>query len=516
MFQRILHKKNTERGQVIILVAFAIVGLIALVGLMVDGGILFIENARLKRAIDAASVSAALQYRKNYVIDELVDSATQFLQLNQSDVFEVLIDTCDGGDPYFDPNNPPTPLPDRVDLTLCTEPRRKLVRVTASRHVNFGFLPVIGIRETTIRASSVGEAASIDMVLVVDTSSSMAYETQNFYLSDGSNPNAGNDPLDDPSVCNYSATQPCQPMRQVKDVLNVDPVDPSDLNEPPNDLIDTLFFPYDRMAIVTLTSQTAGGTRDPILFLPLTGDGAAVRSAVDNLKVFEPPDCETAYGVCLDYPSDVTGDGVNDFAGLKCPARYSTGDPSSCGSSNVGGSLTLAGSAFVDPSIQIRKDSFWVVISLVGGPANVTSKADSASAPGDAGYFGFCPDDYWSLPYCIDDHADIRHDMTSDQYDPDDYARDRADELANPVTGNGITIFTIGLGQKVVDIGTLRDPVDGDLDLAQQLLQYIALEAGDAPGATANHGSYYYAPNASQLDEIFLQIANNIFTRISQ
>ncbi|MBK9602016.1 MAG: hypothetical protein IPO36_09255 [Anaerolineales bacterium] len=33
-----------------------------------------------------------------------------------------------------------------------------------------------------------------------------------------------------------------------------------------------------------------------------------------------------------------------------------------------------------------------------------------------------------------------------DAYDADDYARDAADDLANPETGNGITIFTIGLG----------------------------------------------------------------------
>ena len=32
------------------------------------------------------------------------------------------------------------------------------------------------------------------------------------------------------------------------------------------------------------------------------------------------------------------------------------------------------------------------------------------------------------------------------QYDADDYARDMADFIADPVKGNGIVVFTIGLG----------------------------------------------------------------------
>lgn len=64
MWQRIFRK--SERGQAIILIALAAVGLIAMVGLMVDGGILLIEYGRLKRALDAASLSAALQYREGY------------------------------------------------------------------------------------------------------------------------------------------------------------------------------------------------------------------------------------------------------------------------------------------------------------------------------------------------------------------------------------------------------------------------------------------------------------------
>src|SRR3990172_3347075 len=149
-FKKLLRK--SERGQAIILIALAIVGLVSMVGLVTDGGILLIEYARLKRGIDAAAISAALQFRKGFSNVDLENSALEFLRLNQSDVFNVQIDTCD------------------TDASICTVPIRKLVKVTASKHVQFGFMRVLGITETDISAFSVGEAASIDLALVMDTS----------------------------------------------------------------------------------------------------------------------------------------------------------------------------------------------------------------------------------------------------------------------------------------------------------------------------------------------------------
>ena len=72
--------------------------------------------------------------------------------------------------------------------------------------------------------SSVGEAATVDLVLVFDTSESMGKDT------------AGYDPRDfNPSGCNWSNT--CQPLRQAKDAAKT--------------LIRNLFNGYDQVAIVT-------------------------------------------------------------------------------------------------------------------------------------------------------------------------------------------------------------------------------------------------------------------------
>ena len=91
------------------------------------------------------------------------------------------------------------------------QPQRKLVRITANRHVDFGFMRIVGINGTNIEATSVGEAASIDMVLVIDTSSSMAFDTNDYNTmvtgvkieDDPANPaDPVNFPGDDPEVCN--------------------------------------------------------------------------------------------------------------------------------------------------------------------------------------------------------------------------------------------------------------------------------------------------------------------------
>ncbi len=115
-FQKILNQ--SERGQAIILIAFAIVGLVAMVGLVTDTGILLIEYGKLKRGVDAAAVAAAQQYRlSGNVLDQsaLENAAINFLQLNQSsDIVEdsVIVHSCEspeGDRPALCPTRSATP-----------------------------------------------------------------------------------------------------------------------------------------------------------------------------------------------------------------------------------------------------------------------------------------------------------------------------------------------------------------------------------------------------------------------
>lgn len=473
------HTKS-ERGQAIVLIAMAIVGLIAMIGLMVDVGILFIDSSRLRRSVDAAAISAALQYREGYTDAELSDAANEFIQLNESAATNILVEVCN-------------PLSTFHDATLCPPvtspptPRKKLVRVTASKFVDFGFLPVIGIDGTTITTDSISEAASVDVVLVIDASESMAYET------DG-NPAFG--PGDNPAACNL--TQTCEPFESIKSVAR--------------DFINTLYFPYDRVAIVTFDrnaqSHPAAAGFAPWI-LDTDGDGIARDEAlaiIDSLEVFQPPPCVSidpanpSAGPCLMY------DGGGTFQFIDCMPWELSGrtNPTSCTSSNIGGGLALAGNSFAQA--PIREDSLWVTILLAGGPANATD--------GFAGYpLGACP--LWDQPFCRDDDASARHVSGNILYDGDDFARDMADFVTDPDSGQGAIIYSIGLGDKVRNDrsrDTDGDGVgDGDADIGEQLLYYAAHEAG----GTSDVGVYYYAPSPAELREIFRAIAENIATRLT-
>lgn len=179
--------KKSESGQSIVLIALVFVGLLAFIGLTVDVGVLFVSYGNLRRAVDNAAIGAATQMRKDYETEDLQKSAAQLLRLNNVDVSweSVNVETC------------------KTNSSLCPADKRKLVRVTASVPVKFSFLPVIGIYETTITANAIAEAASLDVVLLIDTSESMAdhgyAEDGEFYY------------LNDPVNCNAATTEDVNP-----------------------------------------------------------------------------------------------------------------------------------------------------------------------------------------------------------------------------------------------------------------------------------------------------------------
>lgn len=515
---------KSESGQAIIIIVFAFIGLVAMVGLVTDTGLLLIEYGKLKRAVDAAAVAAAQEYRPDPATGDLnvtavENAATSFLQLNQmQNVSNLVIHTCeDTGADRPDLCNP--------DPVGNPEENRKLVEVTASSNASFGFLRVLGITGVTLSASSIGEAATIDLVLIMDTSASMAFETLNEDRTATPPPGADTPsrpgPDDDPSVCNVADN--CQPMRAVKDIAL--------------DFVDSLiFFGYDRVAIVTMTSQAPGELRDPMELMPLSFGRGQILNGINDIRVFQPRVCNDTdtEGACLKY---VPGVG---FTGTICEIyERNTGtasaNPSSCPSSNIGGVMDLARQAFTGGqagTTEIRSEALWVVVSLIGGPANSTNSN---------GYFsnGYCPTDTWFLwlnqgPWCRDKSTTSRHAASETRsytnpftgetssisaYDADDFARDSADALAASKTGTGVTIYTIGLGSQINNVTKNADgsiAIPGDPPPAAALLEYIATEAGDTLNPDINHGQYFFAPTSTSLRNIFELIAQNIATKISQ
>lgn len=491
MKQLLSLKSKQERGQAIALVAIALVGIIAMIGLMIDVGTLFIESARMKRAIDAAAVAASLKFRTGVNLDDqktntpvLYEAANEFILINEGEAYDIETHICD-------PDEVPNPDYEHADLcsgTVDTNDDKKLVKVTGIKDVQFNFLPVIGINSTTITAQSIGEAASVDVVLVIDSSQSMVNQTP---PADGGK---------DFTVCNPAHA--CEPFETIKGYAK--------------DFVEKLLYPYDRVSVVSFDRLAHNATTTAYGW---ESNANQIKNTIDSLMIYRNDlplcsDVRPGAGICAEYPN-----GVFTTA---CPHWQDTGDAASCTSSNIGGGLELANFQFTR---DMREEALWIIILLASGPANAIS-------PTQTHPIGYCPpgtsDPYpifpgIQQPLCRDDQADERHcgnedtrgiceaaggtwDLTN--YDGDDFARDMADGIV--ADGQGAVIYTIGYGDLInFDVRHRTEPYDPDI--AAQLLEYIATEAG-----TPNMGMYLPAPTDAEVEEAFTKIAENIATKISQ
>ncbi|MCX6072617.1 MAG: pilus assembly protein TadG-related protein [Chloroflexi bacterium] len=529
-----------QRGQALILIALAFVGLAAFIGLAVDAGILFIQYGHLRRAVDAASLSAANQFREGWTPAEMTAAGLQVLALNGLDPTSigVAVETCDTatipGDPALCMTAPATP--------------RKLVRVTGTVTAHFAFLPIIGIYSAPLSANAISEAASTDIVLVIDSSESMAFDAGcDDAATDGNKdddawaetnllpgatladppiycpgcgapdgvaddgcggatpPMAGLFPdnyMRDPVHCN--AEKQCRPFRDVQDAATA--------------LTTRLLPPYDRMAIVTfdlnavvqknLNYQAAAGLSNADYLTALNGQIMA-------LDVYNSPGCQ---------------------------GWIDADDPTGCTSTNTAGGLLQAGGQF---GAFKREEAVWIVILLSDGGANAAQDESTPPnwiCPGSPGAAN------WIQPFCRDPIASTRHTSADSDYDPDDAARDRADWVGcldsntpaseqhggcaalAPNYGQGAVIFTIGLGDRLTEDDNCDWGASCEPDVGEQMLRYFAAVGDDGDPTTdpckppspapeapvgTDCGNYYFSPHGSDLLEVFEAIASRIFTRIT-
>jgi hypothetical protein len=486
-----------ENAQIFVVFALVLVGLVAIIGLAVDLGAMYGNYARLRKSVDAAALSASSQFRKGYTPADLVNSAEQFLDLNGViGATSIVINTC-------------ADVPD--DPVLCTTPLRKMVRVKVSENVPLYFLAVIGIRSVPITVSAVSEAASVDLILVIDTSESMTFDAAKY---DPYNPlyNTTYDPNRDPSVCNNGGSESvCQPFRQILDASS--------------NLTDLLFEGYDRVSIITFDQYAT-------VRLAMSSDFDQVRTTLESLKVTEGRGiCPYVYGTAPASPVDMNGpcrayDSTSQFVAFDCAYNWPpVNDPSKCGTTNIGEGFYWAGNVLggvypdyiVNPP-PMREDSLWVVILLTDGAANAGYAADGTP---------ICPAYTWTFRgLCRDEDArpsiatvfngvtipnnlfNARHLKTNPAlYDADDYARDQADFVA---IDQGALIFTIGLGPLVNDPDRSRsasEQANNYPPAGETLLRYAA---------DNGLGLYYPAPTGAELNNIFLEIGKKIAVRISR
>ena len=530
---------RAERGQALVIIAMAMVGLLAFIGLTVDAGILYIGVGHLRRAVDAAALAASAQFREGRTIDDQIAAAREVVHLNGVEPTSLELWQC------VDPDVTVVDETLHHDPALCTTPRRKLVRISAATQVRFAFLTIIGFHSTEISAQAVSEAASVDVVLVIDTSNSMTFDVPS------------SNPMWDPAVCNIAddgddIPGACHPFQEVKQAAA--------------NFVERLNFPYDRVAVVTFALT-------PTVIIPLTNTltSADIIDTIKNLEV-SPPRQPPG------YPFEAAG----------CVSLVPEQDVSGCQNTSIGGGLKYGGNEF--GRAPIRQESVWVVVLLTDGAANASE--DDSSIPT---LNKFCPESTWGdisdplLPYCRDQFNDTRHTVLTptiwlagdpgngipadpshtDTYNPDnsfgalgspladydteDFARDMADFVAcaptygdaaqwcrdslNYITdegGQGAVIFAIGLGKSVVENTTTPR------DAGDSLLKYVANVGLDgdpdptppggttdpcygipAPSLTSGNddyscGNYYFSESGTGLNAVFEAIASRIFTRLTQ
>lgn len=483
-----------QRGQAMLLIALAFVGLVAFIGLAIDAGIVFANIGHLRRGVDAAALSAANQIRQGWSDATITASAEELILLNlpanSASALNVVVESCN--------SNP--------SIIGCSGggPSRKLAQVSASYDVSLAFLPIIGWDTVGISAEAISEAASVDLMLVLDNSTSMAYEAPE------------GDPLRDPDNCNPNS---CQPFEDVRAAAKV--------------LVNNMFAGFDQIGLVTF-NRFAGKVNDfglsteTPLFEPdleLTTNQAAVISALDNLIV---------------YPNL---NPLGDFC------DYTNGDYRGCMRTNTALGLKIAGQELI--SGRARSEAVKVVVILSDGLANAAIRDTPAytGVPED----WFCPPEYWwdttnpiippqrpdgfEGPWCTDGNPDLGYVNpafgSGTINDPEDMARAYADWVGclppgeNTICasgGVGAVVFAIGLGEDLADL-PYNAPVD---NVGGQLLRYIARvgyngdprltddsPCKDVSDVRTDCGNYYFAPTGAGLSNIFRDIADRIFTRLT-
>lgn len=572
--------QKREKGQVLVIMGLIFIGLVAVIGLAIDLGLVFVAYSRLNRAVDAAALAATGEFKRNYTITEMEAAAKQLLKLNDIDgtnALSIVVQTCENaaGDPE-----------------LCTTPKRKLVRVIVKQDVPLYFLSVVGIKTAPIEVKAISEAASLDVMLVLDNSPTMAYDAPRGYGSGVK--------VADPLICNAmdpfgtSTATPSydRPYTAGPDGLPGECHPFESLKWASINFVNRMNFEYDRVGVVAFNrTPHIGETEWSVTHsgIPLYGNVASnpeaarqtVVDAIKHMKVYEgsgkcpwyaweksakidPYTGEDIFPghpnywdplAVPKYPNDPSREPCSmystdtEYVGVNCPNTNipnqdgSALDISRCTTTNVGGAMSLAlGSLQGDmgpynataPFIPaLRKESVWVIILVSDGRPNAGYDEDGI----------ICPAYTWGrTPNCRDKNPYIRNMKGDPKYDPDDFGRYVADFVAD----NSVFTFTIGFGDDLYK----RDDGSGDASpncipasttygmgnpfnipapsptcsTGQEFLGYLAIGAANKvqnydnkPGAANFAGTFYdIGDDPDKLERVFLDIYNKLTTKLTK
>ncbi len=261
---------HSQRGQMIVVVAIAMVALISLVGLATDAAMFYLTKENLTKAVDAACLAAA-----NKLPDQAAASnaAYEFMRLHGYN---------------FDPLSNP------LTITYPTySPPRKSIAISASVVGDFYFMRFLGWKNASVSASGEGESAPLDVYLVLDTSSSMTSDTPQpgnwFTAYPYYNPKACGNTYPKTASGATNAWNDISCRRKYCNMLHV--CNPFDTGIKPaaKSFVDKLSSTYDQIGLVTFNKY--GQTE-----IVLTSDFNSVKAAIDNMTTYTGTDLNTNIG----------------------------------------------------------------------------------------------------------------------------------------------------------------------------------------------------------------------------
>jgi Flp pilus assembly protein TadG len=165
-----------ENGQAMIIVVFSIIALMAIIGLGVDLGVVYVEKVRLARAVDAAALAGAQELPTEAAAHA---RAQEYLKANGYNPDNACIEIdglgdCSGStaDTVISINTV-----DYQDGGAVNTANR--ITVEGQQQVQLSFLRVIGFDKVPIGASATAEnIENLDIALVYDRSGSMQEDTR--------------------------------------------------------------------------------------------------------------------------------------------------------------------------------------------------------------------------------------------------------------------------------------------------------------------------------------------------
>mgnify|MGYP001176891803 CR=1 FL=1 len=537
-------RRAENKGQVIAVFAVSLLALLFFVGLALDAGSVYVTYGSLKRTVDSASIAAANEFKREANVSMMTEAAEEIFNLLNVDQVTVIVRLCDEDQDGNRDTDLQTTYPEfyaRCPDTASGDAPRKLVYVRATQEAPLYFLSLMGFTNIPLTTYTISEAAPLDVVIVLDTSESMASAT------------TGYSPFDDfdPNACNSANN--CQPMRDAKDAAKA--------------LIDTLADGYDQVAVVTFDDESH-------LIYPLGLGLDAAKTAIDGIGVrndppvvfriwptwydhagsYNPMNSEDLDGDGEDYDNparlgytcpfagnpasdpaylqdrwwsvDEGGPDTFGWGGVPCDRddRFDSMDWNSDGiwtqdDHDIGftwatmdtvapnqpedyhftGLSTCSGCGLRQGSNQLRNGgrfgAVWVMVFLSDGAVNLSDVHASNEDISSALVNGFCggemSEDFWASGcrdftftprYCFDDNASTcppgsTYTTTTPNYSVLDYARDMVDSAS--LTRSTNTNEPNGNDIAIYSIGL---NVDGGI--AEQFLRYVAAVGDDGDRTT--------------------------------